>query len=332
MHELPGRERQEGAASAYHGEPLQPNLINVTRPTFTGRERRTLFKAPFKRLAPYFQLFSGVHELRKGTAISQAAEYDRLKEKLRSTQPENVALSGYKVYSQTDEDGIIAEIFSRLGGGGTFVEIGVQTGVECNTLLLLLGGWRGVWIEGSAAHYQTIVSDLGAATFDKRFRVQQAFVTRENIVSLAADAISFLGTEQLDLLSVDIDGNDLHVLRALMASHIRPGVICVEYQAKFPPPISVTVDYKPDHVWDGTDYMGSSLQAFVDLFAGEYRLVTCNLPGINAFFVRVDRAAEFPEIPVDRLYQPYRPHLSPFVPGQVPSLGYLKTLLAGTEA
>jgi hypothetical protein len=75
--------------------------------------------------------------------------------------------------------------------------------------------------------------------------------------------------------------------------------------------------------------MGSSLQAFVDMFAEfGYRLLTCNIPGINAFFVRGDQAELFANIPVNDLYQPYRAWLSPFVTGQPPSLSYLKSALA----
>ena len=49
---------------------------------------------------------------------------------------------GLKVYSQADEDGIIQEIFKRLGVlKKTFIEIGVGDGTENNTLYLLLQGW-----------------------------------------------------------------------------------------------------------------------------------------------------------------------------------------------
>ena len=282
----------------------------------------------FKKYSSHFQMFTGAYELRKGTAILQAAEYDRLKAITRAAEPGNPALEGYKVYSQTDEDGIIAAICDRIGGNRTFVEIGVQTGIECNSLLLLLKNWRGTWIEGDPAACTKIESDLGAGSFPSRFRITHSFVTRENIVELLSSAIRFLDTDELGFFSLDIDGNDLHVMRALLSANIRPRAICVEYQGKFPPPVSVTVDYDPHHVWDLSDYMGSSLQAFVDLFAEfDYRLVTCNLPGINAFFVRNDLVGAFPEIAVDRLYQPYRAYLSPMSAGHAPSLGYLKTAL-----
>jgi hypothetical protein len=287
-----------------------------------------VIKRLFKRLSLPFQYWAGVHELRKGNAILQAQEYSRLQAEIARKNPDNIALHGYKVYSQTDEDGIIAAIFDKIPHGGHFVEIGVQTGVECNSLLLLLKKWRGSWIEGNPAACSAIASTLGSAEFAGRFRITNSFVTANNISDLVTREMQFIGAEELDFFSLDIDGNDLHCMAELLKAGVRPKVVCVEYQGKFPPPVSVTVDYKPDHVWDGTDYMGSSLQAFVDLFAShQYQLLTCNIPGINAFFIRSDFAGLFPEIGVDALYQPYRPWLSPFITGQTPSLSYLKRVL-----
>src|SRR5438552_2628789 len=66
---------------------------------------------------------------------------------------------GSKVCSQYDEDGIIQEIFNRIGvGARTFVEFGVENGLENNTLKLLMEGWSGLWIEGS----ETFVSQIHA--------------------------------------------------------------------------------------------------------------------------------------------------------------------------
>lgn len=288
-----------------------------------------MFKRLFKKSAAPFQFWTGVHELRKGNAILQTQEYARLRAEAAKRAPENVALSGYKVYSQTDEDGIIAAIFDRVPHDRRFVEIGVQTGIECNTLLLLLKGWRGSWIEGSQNACRNIAEALGGQAFPRRFRATNSFVTRENVAALVSAEMAFIEADELDFFSLDIDGNDLHCMRALLEAGIKPKVVCVEYQGKFPPPVSVTIEYQPDHVWDGTDFMGSSLQVFVDLFGQHgFRLLTCNLTGINAFFVREDFAGLFAEISVETLWQPYRPWLSPFVTGHSPSLGYLQRELA----
>src|SRR4051795_8108058 len=68
----------------------------------------------------------------------------------RYDNPKRLERYGFKVYSQNDEDGIIQEIFTRIGATSkTFVEFGVENGLENNTFILLLKGWKGLWIESS---------------------------------------------------------------------------------------------------------------------------------------------------------------------------------------
>src|SRR5579871_5719441 len=75
----------------------------------------------------------------------------------RYAEPKRLLRHGFKVYSQHDEDGIIQEIFRRIGATSrSFVEFGVETGVECNTAKLLVDGWRGLWIEANAQSCQAI--------------------------------------------------------------------------------------------------------------------------------------------------------------------------------
>ena len=92
----------------------------------------------------------------------------------------------------------------------------------------------------------------------------------------------------------------------------------IEYNAKFRPPTDWVVDYDPAHVWNGTDQFGASLQSMAAL--GErkgYRLVGCNITGVNAFFVK-DALAQgrFAAPDTAALYQPARYFLtSAFVSG-----------------
>jgi len=96
--------------------------------------------------------------------------------KPRYLAPKRLLRHGYKVYSQNDEDGIIAEIFRRIGvAGRTFVEFGVETGVECNTAKLLVEGWRGLWIEADAQSAGTIRRELAPFIADRSLRSTRAW-------------------------------------------------------------------------------------------------------------------------------------------------------------
>ncbi len=58
---------------------------------------------------------------------------------------------GQKISSQNDEDGIVLEIFRRIGTTNKrFVEIGVGNGFENNTYALLQQGWSGTWVEATS--------------------------------------------------------------------------------------------------------------------------------------------------------------------------------------
>jgi hypothetical protein len=94
-------------------------------------------------------------------------------------------------------------------------------------------------------------------------------------------------------------------VKGLVDEECRPGVLCVEYDGRFPPPISVSVAYDENRWWNGDDYYGASLQALADLCKPlGYKLVTCTVLGSNAFFVRENLAAAFDIRPVAELWQP----------------------------
>jgi len=197
---------------------------------------------------------------------------------------------GYKTYSQTDEDGIIAEIFRRIGTGQQrFIEFGVETGIECNTMNLLIQGWSGLWLDGSAQHLQKISERLGAYQAAGQLVAAHAFIMAENINDLFVQN-GFTG--EIDLLSIDIDGNDFWVWQAINV--INPRVVIIEYNATWRPPVAVVQPYQADSMWNGHDnYFGASLEALEKLGRQKgYALVGCNYGGGNAFFVRNDLARE----------------------------------------
>lgn len=202
-----------------------------------------------------------------------------------SDKPGRLEHFGFKVYSQNDEDGMLEEIFNRLNiHEGRFVEIGVENGLECNSLYLLHKGWRGTWIDGNIRQKEPIESRFGSLLQNGRLILHTGFVTAENIGPLFDELA--IPKDELDFLSIDIDGMDIYLMESMK---IRPKVICIEYNSKFPAGLDKRPAYNATGGWRGTDYMGSSLLALSK--AAEkigYTLVGSNVVGLNAFFVRND--------------------------------------------
>jgi len=200
---------------------------------------------------------------------------------------------GFQVCSQNAEDGMIHEIFRRIGvGSQIFVEVGVGDGHENNTAFLLSQGWTGFWIDGDDTFRKVFVSrpDLQG----DYIKSVVSFVTRENIAGLFSE----LGVpNEFDFLSLDIDQNTYFAWEGLKA--YRPRVVVVEYNAVVPPYVDWKVRYEPQRVWNGTANFGASLKAF-EILGRQfgYELVGCDVIGVNAFFVRKD-------LVTDRFAQPF---------------------------
>jgi hypothetical protein len=196
---------------------------------------------------------------------------------------------GWRFSSQSDEDGIIHEIFRRVGTTNRrFVEIGAGNGLENNTAYLLMSGWSGTWIDCDAANINYICSLVAPQALRGDLVTVMATVRRDNIDAVLSAAGA---TGNVDLLSVDIDGNDYHVLGSMTV--LQPRVVVLEYNGAHPPPSRWIMEYDPTHRWDGTDYYGASLTAYEEMMSERgYALVGCTRNGVNAFFVRSDLVAD----------------------------------------
>jgi hypothetical protein len=82
-------------------------------------------------------------EIRASLSMVRTLATDLLLQE-RSRDPRHIVQAATHIYSQNYEDAIIAEIYSRIGETTrVFVEVGVDSGVECNTRALLERGWTG---------------------------------------------------------------------------------------------------------------------------------------------------------------------------------------------
>lgn len=245
--------------------------------------------------------------------------------KPRNADPRRLTHHGYKAYSQNDEDGILAEIFRRIGTTDrSFVEFGVEHGVQCNSLWLLMQGWSGLWIEGSERHVKTMLKSHAHWLQSGHLAVCRAFITAENINELIGARYK---DREIDLLSIDIDFNDFWVWRAIEV--VKPRVVVIEYNATWAPPASITVPYSPTRMWQGDNYCGASLGALARL--GEhkgYSLVGCCLAGVNAFFVRNDllQGRFLNPGALEDHYEPARYHFGFLPSGHRPGVGPLVTI------
>lgn len=256
---------------------------------------RPLWQSAILRLArpasvAGYRLLQRTHESRRAPEVAK-----RAKCQLRPYE--------HRVYSQQGEDGIIRELFYRIGSGGKyFVEFGVEDGSVCNTALLAHHyGWCGTYIEGDARSAEL----LGARwRSHERVQVKQAYLTANNVNQVF---MSMKVPAEFDLLSIDIDGNDYWVWKALAI--YRPRVVVIEYNAAYVPPERWIMAYDPDHRWDGTTHFGASLAAMhaLGLRLG-YALLGTESRGLNAFFLRRDllRASGLQEATAIEAYHPPR--------------------------
>jgi hypothetical protein len=249
-------------------------------------------------------------KLARAGQITRLQEHRRaLLESVRNSDERRLLRFGYRVYSQADEDGIIREIFRRIGEGNrTFLEIGAGNGLENNSLFLLSQGWRGAWIEGSSRKVRAAKRNVSTVVSGGRLCVEQHFVTAANVDETVA---RLAPNRDVDLLSIDLDGNDYYILDAIRS--ISPRVIVAEYNPKFPADVVWVMKYNETHRWDSTDYFGASLKALELLLASRgYSLVGCNIIGSNAFFVRSELTTAPPfcsPFTAENHYEPARYYL-----------------------
>lgn len=195
----------------------------------------------------------------------------------------------FRCHSQNGEDGILLYIFALLGTTNRkVVEICAGDGIECNSANLLVNhGWNGLLFDGDAeqiargrAFYATCRNTwVAPPTF------VNAWITTDGVNGLVGNN-GFSGP--IDLLSLDVDGNDYWIWKALDC--VTPRVVVLEFNAGCGPDVSVSMSYQPDFHLDYTVQpyrCGASLSAFVKLArARGYRLVGVQSRGFNAFFVR----------------------------------------------
>jgi hypothetical protein len=198
----------------------------------------------------------------------------------------------FSVYSQNGEDGILLFLFSIIGTSSRrFIEFGIGDGRECNSANLLINfAWNGVlldcmpqFVNSARKYYDHMLRDRA-----RDVTIVETMITAENVNDILT---KYHPIPDVDLITIDVDGNDYWIWKNLEA--FKPRVLVIEYAAVMGPHRSITVAYSPEfsrfEKHPSGLYAGASLSALVKLAAEKgYTFVGCNVHGVNAFFVRSD--------------------------------------------
>lgn len=208
--------------------------------------------------------------------------------------PERLTLRRFRLRSQNEEDGLTYAILREAGfATRTFVELGCGENGGNSGFLAADLGWGGLMVDGSEDRLRVLRTEFPWP----RVTAVQAWITRERVDELIREN-NISG--EIDLLSIDIDGNDYWIWEAV--STVSPRLVIVEYNSFFGPERAVVVPYdegferRAVEVMKGS-YYGASLRALAILATKiGYRLVAVEPRGTNAYFLRNDLAPHVPEI------------------------------------
>ncbi len=228
---------------------------------------------------------------RKFKNLNHSAQQAILKNLYRNENlPNSYPLStyGFSNFSQFDEDGILLYVFSRIGETNRKVlELGAGSARECMVSNLIINhNWQCFLVDGSEKNREIAFKFF--SQFNNTGISQPKFLVRwisvENVNSIC-DEFELSG--EIDLLSIDIDGNDYWVLEAL--EKVSPREIVLEVQNAIPAEETVSRPYMAtfdlhDYLGVERSFRGASIKAFNILLEPRgYCLVGTSHNGVNAF-------------------------------------------------
>lgn len=192
----------------------------------------------------------------------------------RTASFEDVLEARSDVTSQKGENGLVAFLCDIIGcREQTCVEFGAWDGVHLSNLYPFWHdrGWRALLIEGDKARF----AELSRNTIGFAVTAVNAHVTEKGPNHLLELATRNSFPVKWDILSIDIDGNDLAVLESINLIQSAVGVVIVEFNNSIPP----HVEYESR----GRNYTGSSALSFVTMMRRKKYELVC-ICGTNLVF------------------------------------------------
>lgn len=184
------------------------------------------------------------------------------------------------IFSQKGEDGILEKILECIGvESKTCLEFGAWDGFHLSNTAHLWSnqGWKGLLIEGDKDRYSELLvktEPYGCICVNNYVGVSKANCLEAILRETACDL-------SLDVLSIDIDGNDYHIFKSL--KHLKPRVVIIEYNASIPLEMDLFQAY------DLKGNLGASVASMTRI-AGEKGYFLAATTNTNCFFVRNELA------------------------------------------
>lgn len=261
------------------------------------------FRHFLKKFAPKRSMIHMVHEIWKQADPPKWPTSE-------STGKQGLEKYEYSLFSQNGEDGILRYLFSEIGFRFKFfLEFGFNVTQNNSLRLMLKERFGGVFIDGS----ELSVKQFNEAAQSFGISNVKAINKFLNLENLEFTIIESNLPEEIDLLSIDVDGNDYWFWEGM--KYLSPRIIVIEYNASLGPELSLSIPYDPSfdrHKKHRSGfYCGASITALEKLGKKKgYTLVGCDSNGINAFFVRADcLTPHLSELSHQAAYRPHKNRL-----------------------
>jgi len=197
--------------------------------------------------------------------------------------------ASYNVFTYHGEDGILLYLLTKMENvPTTFVDIGAGDCIKSNCSNLVVHyDWQGVFIDQNKKQlavgkrfYQSKINKGASLKFLEKT------ITKDNVNSVVQETGI---TGEVGLLSIDIDGNDYWIWKAVEI--IQPRIVIIEAKVEFGER-SIVVPYGDNnHHTADKMYNGASVEALRKLGLEKgYKLAGANKQGYNLFFVRINES------------------------------------------
>jgi len=192
----------------------------------------------------------------------------------------------FNEFSQFGEDGIIEKIFEIIGTTSKIaIEFGAYDGIYCSNVARLWKkkGWKAILIEGDKKRFKKLIENT--KNYDCLALCQYIGIEPNNNIEAILRKIEI--NDEIDLLSIDIDGNDYYVFQSLQ--ELKPRVVILEYNPTIPATLDAHQPYDPESKGSG---FGASVAALNRIAQSKgYSLIAITI--CNCIFIRNDLSKPF---------------------------------------